>query len=126
MLLCGVINELQSSMPRSAFLSYFFCQVTDIGTNSATAVLQGLLYIVVQQQPLLVLHICKKDNHAGQNFFKDANAWVALTEIFANMLRDASLCTTYLIIDALDDCVTGLPKLLSFTTKQLSASSGVK
>jgi hypothetical protein len=97
-----------------------------MGINSATAVLRGLLYMVVQQQPSLVSHIRKKDDHAGQNLFEDTNAWVALTEIFADMLRDASLSTTYLIIDALDECVTGLPKLLSFTAKQSSASSRVK
>jgi hypothetical protein len=38
MLLCGIINELQSSMPQSALLSYFFCQATDVRINSATAV----------------------------------------------------------------------------------------
>jgi hypothetical protein len=65
MLLCGVIDELQSSMPRSAFLSYFFCQATDTRINSATAVLRGLLYMVVQQQPSLVSHIRKKHDHAG-------------------------------------------------------------
>jgi hypothetical protein len=126
MLLCGVIDELQSSMPRSAFLSYFFCQATDTRINSATAVLRGLLYMVVQQQPSLVSHIRKKHDHAGISLFKDANAWVALTEIFADVLRDATLSTTYLIIDALDECVTGLPKLLSFIVKQSSASSRVK
>jgi hypothetical protein len=42
------------------------------------------------------------------------------------MLRDPSLTTTYLIIDALDECVTDLPKLLDFIAKQSSASSRVK
>jgi hypothetical protein len=126
MLLCGVIDDLQCSMPRSAFLSYFFCQATDTRINSATAVLRGLLYMVVQQQPSLVSHIRKKHDHAGISLFEDANAWVALTEIFADVLRDATLSTTYLIIDALDECVTGLPKLLNFIVKQSSASSRVK
>ena len=58
--------------------------------------------------------------------FEDANAWVALTEIFTDLLQDPQLRTTYLIVDALDECATDLPKLLYFIAKQSSASSRVK
>lgn len=125
MLLCGIINELQDS-PQTTLLSYFFCQATDKRINSATAVLRGLLYMLVHQQPSLVSHVRKKYDYAGKSLFDDANAWVALTEIFADVLRDASLSTTYLIIDALDECVTDQSKLLRFVAKQSSASSRVK
>ena len=47
MLLCGIIDELPHSMPKGALLSYFFCQATDSSINSATAVLRGLLYMLV-------------------------------------------------------------------------------
>ena len=126
MLLCGIIDELQSSMPQSGLLSYFFCQATDRRINSATAVLRGLLYMLVSQQPSLVSHVRKKYDHADKNMFEDANAWVALAKIFTDVLQDPSLTTTYLIVDALDECVTDLPKLLDFIAKQSSASSRVK
>ena len=126
MLLCGIINELQSSMPQSALLSYFFCQAIDVRINSATAVLRGLLYMLVTQQPSLVSHVRKKHDHAGKAIFEDANAWIVLAEIFEAVLHDPSLRITYLIIDALDECVTDLPKLLEFVAKQSSASSRVK
>jgi hypothetical protein len=42
------------------------------------------------------------------------------------VLQDLDLRTTYLIIDALDECVTNLLKLLEFIAKQSSASSRVK
>ena len=126
MLLCGIIDELHNLMPRSALLSYFFCQATDPRINSATAVLQGLLYMLIHQQPSLVSHVCKKYDHAGKALFEDANAWVALTEIFTDVLQDPQLRSTYLIVDALDECVTGLPRLLHFIAKQSSASSRVK
>jgi hypothetical protein len=125
MLLCGIINELQKLIARTTLVSYFFCQATDSRINSGVAVLRGLLYLLVSQQPSLLSHIRKYD-HAGKTMFEDTNAWVALTEIFADVLRDPSLSTTYLIIDALDECVTGLPKLLDFVAKQSSASSRVK
>jgi hypothetical protein len=126
MLLCGIINELPRIIARTACVSYFFCQATDARINSAIAVLRGLLYLLVSQQPALISHVRKKHDHAGKNTFEDVNAWVTLTEIFADVLQDPSLSTTYLIIDALDECVTELRKLLDFVLKQSSASSRVK
>ncbi|KAF2185911.1 HET-domain-containing protein [Zopfia rhizophila CBS 207.26] len=125
MLLCGIINELNKSMTKTHLLSYFFCQATDSRINNATAVLRGLIYLLVDQQPSLISHIRKKHDHAGRALFNDANAWVALSEIFTNILRDPSLNITYLIIDALDECVVGLPKLLDFVQKS-RVSSRVK
>jgi hypothetical protein len=52
MLLCGIINELRPTTklvdPRaSKLLSFFFCQSTDSRINNATAVLRGLIYLLV-------------------------------------------------------------------------------
>jgi archaellum biogenesis ATPase FlaH len=127
MLLCGIINELQQSlMPQSTLLAYFFCQAADPRINSATAVLRGLLYMLITQQPSLMSRILKKYDTAGKDSFEDANAWVVLSEIFGETLHDPYLRPTYLIIDALDECVTDLPKLLEFIAKQSSTSSRVK
>jgi hypothetical protein len=105
MLLCGTINELQKEADHSVTVSYFFRQATDSRINRATAVLQGLLYMLVSQQPSLISHVRKKYDHAGKSLFEDANAWVALTEVFVDVLRDPSLRATYLGIDALNECV---------------------
>jgi hypothetical protein len=126
MLLCGIIDELQKMIATTVSVSYFFCQATDSRINSATAVLRGLLYLLVSQQPALISHVRKKHDHAGKSMFEDANAWVTLTEIFADVLQDLGSSTTYLVVDALDECVTDLPKLLDFVVKQSSASSRVK
>jgi hypothetical protein len=125
MLLCGIINELQKAT-KDATVSHFFCQATDSRINSATAALRGLLYMLVVQQPSLISHVRKKHDHASKSLFEDANAWVALKEIFVDVLRDPSLRPTYLVIDALDECVTDLPMLLDFIAKQSLVSSRVK
>ncbi|KAJ4346491.1 uncharacterized protein N0V89_010420 [Didymosphaeria variabile] len=122
MLLCGIADELRKSLGETELLSYFFCQATDARINSATAVLRGLLYMLVIQQPLLILHIRKKHDDAGRALFEDANAWVALSEIFTNVLHDPSLGDTYIIIDALDECIVDQKKLLDFIVQQSSAS----
>ena len=126
MLLCGIINELNKSMSKTDQLSYFFCQATDLRINNATAVLRGLLYLLVSRQSSLVSHIREKHDHAGKALFDDANTWVALSEIFTNILQDPSLNSTYFIINALDECVIDLLKLLDFIVLISSISSRVK
>jgi hypothetical protein len=123
MLLCGIIDELHSSLPQNTLLAYFFCQATDSRINSATAVLRGLLYMLMNQQPSLISYSNKSYDRAGKSLFEDANAWVALTKIFMDVLQDPSLSTIYLIIDALDECVIDRTKLLEFIAKQSSLTS---
>jgi len=126
MLLCGIINELNKSMTKTDQLSYFFCQVTDSRLNNATAMLRGLLYFLIDQQPSLISHIRKKYDQAGQSVFEDANAWFALSDIFTNILQDTNLKMTYLVIDALDECVVDLPKLLDLVVHTSASSVRVK
>ncbi|KAH6702780.1 WD40-repeat-containing domain protein [Leptodontidium sp. MPI-SDFR-AT-0119] len=119
MLLCGIIDKLKetpsvASASGCCLLSYFFCQATDLRINSATAVLRGLIYLLADQQPALLQHVRKKYDATGKELFVGTNAWFALSEIFINILQDPSLERTYVIIDALDECVTGLQQLLQF------------
>jgi hypothetical protein len=127
MLLCGLINELKKSMNKTSLLSFFFCQATDLRINNAIAVLRGLVYLLVEQQPSLISHVRKKYDYGGKTIFEDTNAWITMSEIFTNILQDPSLNSTYLIIDALDECVAAdLPKLLDFIVQKSSVSPRVK
>jgi Cdc6-like AAA superfamily ATPase len=126
MLLCGVIDELDKAEANTSLLSYFFCQATDARINNGTAVLRGLVHMLVRQQPSLVSHVRQKYDQVGRKSFEDANAWFALSEIFANILQNPSLETTYLIIDSLDECVTDLDKLLRLIVEIVPTSPRVK
>jgi archaellum biogenesis ATPase FlaH len=116
MLLCGIIDDLTRSFGHTTNILFFFCQAMDVRINSATAVLRGLIYSLVRKQPSLLLHILSHYDHAGKALFEDKNAWNALSSIFTDILKDPSLRNTYLIIDALDECTTGLASLLDFIT----------
>lgn len=122
----GIVDELKNSTVKTHLLSFFYCQATDSRINNTTAVLRGLLYLLIDQQPSLISHIQKQHNLAGRNLFEDANAWVTLSDIFTNVLQDPSLKSTYLIIDALDECVIDLPKLLDFIVQKSCVSPNVK
>ncbi|XP_014553890.1 hypothetical protein COCVIDRAFT_28947 [Bipolaris victoriae FI3] len=124
MLLCGIVGELKKST--ASFLSFFFCQSTDSRLNSTTAVLRGLIYLLVRQQPSLVSHLRKRYDQAGGALFQDANAWVALSDIFTSMVQDADLKTSYLVVDALDECVVDLSKLLDLIVRTIASSTRVK
>lgn len=126
MLLCGIVDELQKSAARTCLLSFFFCQATDARINSATAILRGLIYLLVAQQPSLISHVRKEYDHAGKTLFEDTNAWVALSQIFTNIVEDPRLKNSYLVIDALDECVTDLSKILDLIVQKSSGSSYVK
>jgi hypothetical protein len=125
MLLCGIVKELESTA-KSDLLAYFFCQATNSRINNATAVLRGLIYLLVEKQPSLILHVRKKYDQASKTLFEDENAWVVLSDIFTNLLKDPNLKSTYLIIDALDECTVDLPKLLDFIIQKSSVSRHVK
>ncbi|ERF72619.1 hypothetical protein EPUS_05673 [Endocarpon pusillum Z07020] len=126
MLLCGIIDELEKPTAKTYNLSYFFCQATDSRINSATTVLRGLLYLLIDQQPSLIPHIQKQHDYAGKALFEDINAWVVLSDIFTNILQDPNLESTYFIIDALDECVVNLSRLLDFIAQKSSISPHVK
>nr|CAL30201.1 HNWD3 [Podospora anserina] len=125
MLLCGIIDELEVSTPTS-LLSFFFCQATDPRINSATAVLRGLVYILIKQQPTLISHVRQHYDPAGGRGFEDPNTWVVLCEILTSILQDPVVRIAYLFIDALDECVTDLPRLLKLIVEMSSTSSRVK
>ncbi|RYP45277.1 hypothetical protein DL768_008353 [Monosporascus sp. mg162] len=87
MLLCGIIDELKKQTANTThLLSFFFCQATDDRLNNATAILRGLIYLLVDQQRSLLSHIQEKYDHAGKALFEDVNAWVALSDILTSIL----------------------------------------
>ncbi|POR35859.1 Vegetative incompatibility protein HET-E-1, partial [Tolypocladium paradoxum] len=126
MLICGIINELESSFSGNETISYFFCESANSRVNHSTAVLRGLVHMLAHQRQALIPHIRKEYDHVGKTLFTDPNAWAALSNILSNMLQDPCLNETYLIIDALDECETGREQLARLIIEQSSKPSAVK
>ncbi|KAJ6118763.1 hypothetical protein N7471_013383 [Penicillium samsonianum] len=115
MLLCGIIDEVTRLNVGSANISFFFCQATDVRINSAT-----------KKNPSLLSHVRGRYDQAGKALFEDINAWSALSAIFTDILKDPSLNSAYLIIDALDECTNGLRSLLDLIIQESSAHPQIK
>ncbi|KAJ5569019.1 hypothetical protein N7450_011505 [Penicillium hetheringtonii] len=127
MLLCGIIDELSVlTNGKTTTISFFFCQAAEPRINNATAVLRGLLYLILDKQPALIPYIQKEYDKAGKKLFEGVNAWHALSRIFTNILKDPILQTTYLIIDGLDECTHDLPLLLQLVSENPSTNPNVK
>lgn len=122
MLMIGIIKEL---LPRPESLSYFLCQGTDSRLNNAIAILRGMIYLLINQQPPLISYLRKQYDSMGRKLFEDTNSFYSLSGIFQQMLHDSRLATTttYLIVDALDECETGLPQLLHLIVETISIQS---
>ena len=128
MLLIGIIREL-SDQPAvlAPTLSYFFCQgqgKTDSPLNDATAALRSLIWMLVIQQPHLISHLQADYKHSRGAFFTDKNAFVALSRVVQNMLKDAR--PVYFIVDALDECDQGLQGLINLISTSLTLSDKVR
>jgi hypothetical protein len=126
MLLCGIIDELTQLHGNTANISFFFCQATDVRINNATAVLRGLIYLLVRKSPALLSHVRGRYDEAGKGLFEDTNAWSALSTIFTDILKDPSLNIAYLIIDALDECTHGLHSIIDLIVQESSAHPQIK
>lgn len=126
MLLCGIINEVTRSFGDDVNISFFFCQATDVRINTATSVLRGLIYSLVKKQQPLLSYVRSRYDHAGKSLFEDINAWNALSNIFTDILKDPALKNTYIVIDALDECITDLSRLLNLVVQVSSIHSHVR
>ncbi|KAJ5377820.1 uncharacterized protein N7496_005229 [Penicillium cataractarum] len=115
MLMCGGINELSKSAPVSEItVVYFFCQAGNDRINHGTAVLRGLIFMFVEKHPGLISHVRREYDTAEAQAFEGPNTWEAL------------LRTTYLIIDALDECTLELGRPLDVIVDQSCLYPNVK
>jgi len=125
MLLCSIINELKSTIEAS-LISFFLYQAADASINSTSAILRGLIFLLVDQQPSLISYVRKQYDPTGNPQFRNTNTWVALSEIFTDILEDPGLPKTYLIIDALDECTINRSLLLNLIVRKSTSHSNIK
>ncbi|PCD34690.1 hypothetical protein AU210_007287 [Fusarium oxysporum f. sp. radicis-cucumerinum] len=110
MLLCGIIDELKKSLRP---VSYFFCQVTDEDLSNDTAVMRGLIYVLLDQQPSLISEVRPYYDKRKDKLFSGKNSNVLLSEILTKLLQDPSMQNAVLVVDALDECKSGRDRLIT-------------
>ncbi|KLP07155.1 Uncharacterized protein LW94_6430 [Fusarium fujikuroi] len=112
MLLAGLIAGLEKASHGSVF--YFFCQGAQPLLRTASYVLRGLIWFIVCKRPGLKSYVCKEYDQASSSVFTDHNSWYALSGILTAILEDQTSADFIIIIDALDECIEGREKLISY------------
>lgn len=122
MLLCGIIQTLEENHKRTntAWIPiYFFCQATKPDFNTAESVMQSLLAFLFAEFPDL-----RQKHLDPQNTYRPE--WLVLVQNIKNVLQDLGHQGVYLIVDALDECVHGLQKLLKAIVELSRLSLNIK
>ncbi|KAI0439903.1 quinon protein alcohol dehydrogenase-like superfamily [Xylaria telfairii] len=116
MLLCGVIDELKKADRSDWNVVYYFCQATNDQLHKATSVLRGLIFSLLSQQRDLLESVREEIDQASGELFQDINGWTALCRIFGRLMDEVGKLqqTTYLIVDALDECLEDQHHLLKW------------
>ena len=100
MLMCGLIDELDKPV-------YFFCENANSTSNTASAVLRGLIYGVAQHSPGAIDSVRDKIFRIAN--LQEDNAWYLLVDIFEQMVSGLGVCV---LVDGLDECLSHRGNLL--------------
>lgn len=118
MLLCGIIDELSRIPTSDTNIAFFFCRASEESLNTSSAVLRGLIFMLVTQQPSLMSHF--------EDSFDGHNSWFALENTLTRILNDPNLHPTYFVIDGLDECIGDRQYLLELLVEHSAAHEKVK
>ena len=126
MMMIALISEIErklESSPGSNVLTYFFCENTNPDLNTTISVLRGLIYLLVDQEKILIRHLRKRYDTVGKRLFEGLNSQYALLDVLLNILKDPSLGSVCLMIDALDECDSRIHGLLEWIIERNSEIS---
>ncbi|PLB43320.1 hypothetical protein P170DRAFT_369815 [Aspergillus steynii IBT 23096] len=126
MLLIGIIKELslqgrlELDCPE---LLYFFCQDGNKDTNNSVAVLKGIIWLLIIQQPELTEYPREVYQQSAGKHLTDGNVFITLRNMLRKMLDDPRLGRIFLVIDALDECSDASRKeLINFIYQEACVS----
>ena len=105
MLSIFLAEELERTAKHSQdilFLQYF-CDNKDEKRKTATTIIRGLIFQLLQSRKKLFDHILPSFKIQKESLFA-GSSFETLWRIFESMIRDPSLGTTYCVLDGLDEC----------------------
>ncbi|KAF5237665.1 hypothetical protein FANTH_10692 [Fusarium anthophilum] len=116
------LEKLTACIPTDKVL-YFFCNHGNINTNSAPAVLRGLIWQLCRLRPDLLHHGLKRAVSIDEGRIALAtNSVETLFQIFAAMVQDPNAGTVTCVVDGLDECDEPSIKALAGRFSELLSS----
>ncbi|GKZ26583.1 hypothetical protein AbraIFM66951_002818 [Aspergillus brasiliensis] len=96
----GLERQFNTDRKEDSF-AYFFCESNRETQNTAIAILRGILWQLIRQNPVLQDWLVRSFRERNDTLFHSFDAlWTVLIEI----ARDTRCGVVYCIIDALDEC----------------------
>lgn len=135
MLLTGTVRALlpatAQDKPDRCFLPFYFFDHAKQGSNNAASALRTIIWLILVYQPDLCTHLTRKLDSTRRRHLNDPNDFLALSAIFYDIIEDERLAKTYIVIDALDQCMSwngqpGVDDFLALITKSLNLSKKIK
>ena len=102
------LEECAKSSPNMTF-AYYFCDNKNHKRKTATAIIRGLLRLLLLQHHELIELLKKDVKTTGDGFFEDFHG---LWESFVKVTNHRTAGEVYLLVDALDECEKDERKLL--------------
>ena len=105
MLSLYLAQDLEQSIKHSknTILLQYFCDNKDERRNTATAILRGLIFQLLQARRHLFTHILPSYQIQKESLFSPSS-FQTLWRIFETMLHDHALDRIYCVLDGLDEC----------------------
>lgn len=100
-------------------LAYFFGQAADYRTNTAAAVIRGLIFTMLKPRPALLKRIREKYGDGPKGQLTGDKALAILCDMFETIVRDPDFADEHFtcIVDALDECIEDCDHLLNLIVK---------
>jgi hypothetical protein len=122
MLMISLVQKLERMKDKSP-TTYFFCQRGDSRLNSATSVLQGLIWYLVTSTPELGDEFDNSFRTRGERPFCTPNAdFAELSKLLSKLFAHPKATRINVLVDALDECDVGKDKLLRFIAEDSKQS----
>ncbi|KAI1460162.1 WD40 repeat-like protein [Annulohypoxylon moriforme] len=137
LLLTGIVQSLLTVTTREQtddyFLSFFFFDRTRarLDSNNPATALRTIIWLILVYQPDLATHLSKKADSVGRRTFNHPNDFLALSDVFFNIIEDERFVKTYIIVDSVDECVSdngwpGVEDFLGLVTESSKLSKKIK
>ncbi|CAG9981146.1 unnamed protein product, partial [Clonostachys byssicola] len=86
-------------------LLYCFISASGPVLRSAASVVKSLICLILLEQPTLDVHLANLRLSTGRKHFNHPSDFVPLSGLFYDILQDSNLPQTYVVVDAVDECV---------------------
>ncbi|KAF4977689.1 hypothetical protein FZEAL_5830 [Fusarium zealandicum] len=93
----------RSAMGQGVLVAYFFCDSMDKRRSTATSVLRGLMFQLIQQSRSLIDQVLTKWKLLRDKLFED-DSFEDLWLVFMSMLQNLYKHELFLVLDGIDEC----------------------